>query len=108
MDEAYQEAERIAEELRRECYSFLFNDCIVKSIRFVRACRRRGIKAQVVLTLGRARARLPLLARWATIPVIHAWGDVRGRRIEVSRPLGSSGMWGIVPRDIQPVVKLRL
>ena len=108
MEHLYQEAEKIAEGLRQEPYSLLFNDCITKSIRFVRACRRRGIKARVVLTVGRSLARLPLLGKWATIPVIHSWAEVAGKRFEVSRPLGARGMWGIVPRDIQPIVKVRL
>lgn len=104
----FQEVDSVAEALRREPYALLTNDCITKSIRFVRACRRRGIRARMVLTIGRATARPPLLRRWVNMPVIHCWGEVSGTRFEVSRPLGARGMWGIVPRDIQPVVKLRI
>lgn len=107
METTLQKADKIAESLRQEPYSLLTNDCITKSVRFVRACRKQGIKARVVLTIGRSKARLPLLRKWATIPVIHSWGEVEGKRMEVSRPLGAQGMWGIVPRDIQPIVKIR-
>ncbi|MBI4289051.1 MAG: lasso peptide biosynthesis protein [Chloroflexi bacterium] len=106
-DAILQQADRIAEALRREPYSLLTNDCITKSVRFVRACRRCGIKAHVVLTVGRSQACPPLLHRRITMPVVHAWGEVEGVRMEVSRPLGASGMWGIVPRDIQPMWRVR-
>ena len=107
MESILQKADKIAESLRQEPYSLLTNDCITKSVRFVRACRKQGIKACAVLTIGRSRACLPFIRRWATIPVIHCWGEVEGKRMEVSRPLGAQGMWKIVPRDIQPVVKIR-
>ena len=55
-------------------------------------------------TIGLARARL--FGRWLTIPVIHGWGEVEGKRIETSRPLGASGIWGIIPANIKPVIAL--
>lgn len=100
--------EEIAEGLRQEPYRLFSNDCIIKSIRLARQCRRLGIDAKVVLCLGLVSARIPLLARRITVPVIHAWGEVGGERIEVSRPLGSEGMLGIIPIDIKPIVKVRL
>jgi hypothetical protein len=101
-------AEGIAERLRQEPYRLLSNDCLIKSIRFARQCRRLGIDAKVVLCLGSVSARIPSLARRLTVPVLHAWGEVGGERIEVSRPLGSEGMLGIIPVDIKPLMKVRL
>ncbi|MCK4242921.1 MAG: hypothetical protein KAX23_05185 [Dehalococcoidia bacterium] len=102
------QVDEIAERLRREPYLPLSNDCLIKSVRLVRKCRKSDIDAKVVLCLGLASAKMPLLARRVTIPVIHAWGEVEGERIEVSRPLGSQGMLGVVPVDIRPIVTIRL
>lgn len=98
--------QQIAEPLRQEPYHLLWNDCLTKSVRFRRACRRRGIAARVVVCVGLVRARL---WRWnLTVPVIHGWGEVEGERVEVSRPLGAAGAFGIVPGDIRPVLSFRL
>ncbi|MBI2868847.1 MAG: hypothetical protein HYX96_03360 [Chloroflexi bacterium] len=100
-----QQADRIAEKLRRKPYRLLTNDCLTKSLRLKRACRDRGIEAKVVACLGLGRARL--FGRWLTIPVIHGWGEVGGQRIETSRPLGAAGLWGIVPVKVRPVICLK-
>ncbi|MFH1169137.1 MAG: hypothetical protein V1691_00445 [Chloroflexota bacterium] len=97
-------AYQIAERLRQEPYRLLNNDCLTKSARFKRACRELGIPARAVACIGLARARL--FGRWLTLPVIHGWGEVDGQRIETSRPLGSSGLWGIVPMNIRPLVAI--
>ena len=101
-----EKAEEIAEKLRQELYRLLTNDCIIKAFRLKRRCRELGIPVRVVICIGRSRAKL--FGRWLTIPVIHSWGEVAGKRIEVSRPLGAAGMWGIVPVNIKPVVALRI
>lgn len=98
--------EIIAERLRREPYHLLKNDCIIKSLRFKRECIARGIPARVVVCIGLGKARF--FGRWLTVPVIHAWGEVELRRMETSRPLGTSGIWGIIPMKIKPVIALRI
>ena len=98
--------EKIAEKLRREPYHFLTNDCIIKSLRFRRMCRALGIKAKAVIGIGLARASW--FGKYLTIPVIHAWGEVEGKRIETSRPLGHPGIWGIIPMNIRPVLSVRI
>ena len=100
-----EKAEGIAERLRQEPYHTFSNDCIIKSIRFRSRCRAAGIPARAVVCIGLARARW--FGRWLTIPVIHGWGEVEGKRIETSRPLGSSGTWGIVPINVRPVMAIR-
>ncbi|MFH1647395.1 MAG: hypothetical protein ABID71_06925 [Chloroflexota bacterium] len=101
----FEKVEEIAEKLRQEPYHTLTNDCITKSVRLKRQCRALGIPVRVVVCIGLARARW--FGRWMTIPVIHGWGEVEGKRIETSRPLGSSGIWGIVPVNIRPVISVK-
>jgi hypothetical protein len=94
-----EKTEDIAEVLRREPYNLLKNDCITKSIRFKRVCVPNGIKARVAVCIGLARAKW--FRQWLVIPVIHGWGEVEGKRIETSRPLGSSGLSGIIPVNVR-------
>ena len=87
------EVDEIAERLRREPYRLLSNDCLIKSVRLVRKCKKLGFDAKVVLYLGLASAKMPLLARRVTIPVIHAWGEVEGeeaRSIATTRLSGNA------------------
>lgn len=97
-------AEEIAEKIRQEPYILFRHDCITKSIKLKKECKAVGIPARVVVCIGLARARW--FGCWLTIPAIHGWGEVEGKRIETSRPLGSSGIWGIVPMNIKPVIAL--
>jgi hypothetical protein len=99
------EAEEIAEVLRHEPYNLLKNDCITKSLRFKRICKSKGISAKVAICIGTTRARW--FGWWLVIPVIHGWGEIAGNRIETSRPLGSSGLWGIIPANIRPIIIAR-
>ena len=70
-----------------------------KSVRFKRVCVSNGIKARVAVCIGLARAKW--FRPWLVIPVIHGWGEVEGKRIETSRPLGSSGLSGIIPVNVR-------
>ena len=100
-----EKTEKIAETLRQEPYNLLTNDCLTKSIRLKRECKALGVPVRVVACIDLARARL--FGCWLTIPVIHGWGEVEGKRIETSRPLGASGIWGIIPANIKPIIKAR-
>lgn len=104
--DAIRVVDEIAEKLRQEPYNLLTNDCITKSFRLKKMGKELGIPVRVVLCIGLARARW--FGKWLTIPVIHAWGEVYGQRIETSRPLGSSGTWGIVPVNIKPVISVKI
>ncbi len=95
-------AEEIAEKIRQEPYILFKYDCIWKSVEFKRRCLAAGIPARVVVCIGLARARW--FRHWLTIPVIHGWGEVEGVRIETSRPIGSSGIWGIIPTNVKPLI----
>ncbi len=101
-----EKAEKIAEKLRRENYDLLTNGCFKKSIKLKRRCETLGIPVGIVACIGVVRAKVFKLW-WMTIPVIHGWAEVNGHRIEVSRPRGVSGTWGIIPANIRPIIKLR-
>ena len=100
-----EKAEVIAEKLRQEPYNLFNNDCITKSVRLKKACKAMGIPVRVVVCIGLVKARW--FGRWFTIPIIHGWGEVEGKRIETSRPLGSAAIWGIVPVNVKPVIAVR-
>lgn len=101
-------AEEIAEKLRQEPYHLFRNDCFTKSRRFVRECQKRNIEAKLVwCVLGLVKAKLPIIG-FRTFPYsLHFWGEVEGKRFETSRPLGSAGGLGIIPKDIKPIITIR-
>ena len=95
--------EAVADSIRVEPFHSLWNNCLVKSFRFKRECARRGIEARVVISFGYTRfiRRVRL-----TIPIIHAWGEVEGRRIEVARPLDEPSVWGTLDSEVKPLVAI--
>ena len=97
-----------AEKLRQEPYHLFRNDCLTKSIRLVRKCKKHNIKAKLVwCALGLKRIKLPILGK-VTAPVfIHFWVEVDGRRIETSRPLGSAGFLGVIPINIRSIITIK-
>ncbi len=99
--------EEIAEKYRQQKYHLLTNNCLIKSVRFARECKRLGIDVRVVFCLGSAPARLPGLSKPLNIPVLHAWGEVDGERTELSHPLGYEGILGMTPGKVKAIVKLR-
>lgn len=100
--------EKIAEDLRQEPYHLFINDCLAKSIRFRSQCRRRGIKAYVIwCTLGLAKLKIPSLGEISIPYCTHFWGEFEGKRFETSRPLGTRGLFGIIPSRIKPLLTIR-
>jgi len=99
-----EEAERIAEIIRHEEHHVFRSDCIGKSIKFKRMCREAGIPVRIVVCLGIERAKP--FGFWMPWLPIHAWGEVEGKRIEVSRPLGASGTLGTIPVNIRPLIAM--
>lgn len=93
-------SEELADKLRSEPYHILWNNCLVKSFRFKRRCLKEGIKTRVVIVLGitRVRRRISLV-----IPILHAWAEIDGCRIELARPLESPSLWGTRDSEIQPL-----
>ncbi|MBA7709250.1 hypothetical protein ES703_118163 [subsurface metagenome] len=95
--------EELAEVLRQETFHWLLNNCLTKSIRLKRQCLERGIKTKVVLCFGYARTN-KWFNHWLIVPAIHVWCDVKGKRVEVARPLNEKGLLGVPPGEIKPLV----
>ena len=95
--------EEVADSIRREPFHSLWNNCLIKSLRFKRECARRGIEARVVVSFGCTRVIRYIRLR---IPIIHAWGEVDGCRIELARPLDEPGVWGTLDSEIKPLVAI--
>ena len=109
MSEGYQNvAEETAEKLRQEPYHLFRNDCLTKSIRFRSEYRRKGIKVYLIwCALGLAEIKLPFSMKVSIPYFTHFWGEIEGKRYETSRPLGSGGIFGIIPSQIRPILTVR-
>lgn len=102
--EVSEKAEQIAEQLRQEPYGVFSNNCFHKSLRFREQCLDLGIEVRAVFCIGIVRERW--FGRQGLYPKLHAWGDIGGRRIEVTRPIGVLGLYGSDARDIKPVIAI--
>lgn len=101
------------ERYRYEPYHLFSNNCIHKSLRLRQELKGRGINANVVLLLfGLGKARIPIVSRLlGRIPfpaLLHAYVEINGKRIEVSRPLGEEGFLGFINEEIKPILKVKL
>lgn len=97
--------EDIVDSIRAEPFHTLWNNCLIKSVRFKRACARRGIEARVVVSFGYTRVNRHLRL---IIPIVHAWGEVDGCRVELARPLDEPSLWGTLDSEIKPLVAIWL
>lgn len=95
----------IAEAVRKTPFHTLTDNCLIKSFRFKRQCRSKGTDAHVVISFGFARVARGIRL---VVPIIHAWAEVDGRRIEVARPLDKLSLWGTLDKDIKPVFAIWL
>jgi len=90
----------IAEAIRKTPFHTLTDNCLIKSFRFKKRCRKQGIKAYVVISFGFAPVK------WGVrlaVPIVHGWAEVDGRRIEVARSLYQKSLWGTFDKEIKPV-----
>lgn len=100
--------DKIVERIRQEPFAILSprTCCLAKSFKFRRSCLEDGIEARMVICVGWVRVKQ--LGFWIRIPRIHAWGEVNGKRIEVSAPLDTVRPLGYLDIDIKPVVAIWL
>jgi hypothetical protein len=99
--------DEIAERLRKEPHhilGFRKSNCIAKSFRFKKECKEIGVDARVVICIGLIRFRP--LRFWFTLPVIHGWGEVGGKRIELGRPLEVVDKSGFRGSNVKPLVAI--
>jgi len=92
----------IADRLRQEPFNTITNNCIIKSLRFKRECKRIGVDAYVVIAVGIVRLERFNLS--LKLLFAHGWAEVNGRRIEVARPLNQKSPWGTFDIDFKPLV----
>jgi len=97
--------DEIAEKLRQESFHTITNNCLIKSFRFKRECKRIGVDAQVVITVGIVRLERFNLS--LKLPFAHGWVEINGERIEVARPLNKKSPWGTFDIDFKPLVRIR-
>lgn len=94
----------IVDSLRKEPYRRLpfRHNCIGKSFRLRKACKRLGIKVKVVITLCLIKND----RHWflpGSIPFIHGWAEYEGKRIELARPLNELNSVWTYDIDIFPL-----
>ncbi len=99
-------AKAIAEELRKEPWRIfpMRNNCFGKSLRLRKECRRIGIGAKVVFSLGIIRNdRVPFIS---SVLMPHTWAEIDGQRIELARPLDGKNTWNTLDINIKPVIAI--
>jgi len=96
------QVEHIAERLRKEPFHMLRNNCLLKSLRFRKECRKIGVGVRIVFALVLtpcARSPLPPWVVW-----FHAWAEIKGQRIELARPLDERNAANSFDIDIRPII----
>lgn len=96
------EVNTIAEKLRQVPFHTITNNCLRKSFRFKRECKRIGTDARVVITIG--IVRIERFGLSLKLLFGHAWVEVNGQRIEVARPLNQKSPWGTFDIDFKPLI----
>lgn len=96
----------IADRLRREPFHMLWNNCLRKSLKFRRQCRRIGVSVRVVVALVLTHCERPPLPRF--VVWFHAWPEVDGQRVEIARPLDERNSVNTFDIDIRPIIAIWL
>ena len=96
----------IADRIRRETYHVFTNNCVHKTLRFRKECRRIDIRVEVVLALVIVPCKRWFLPPY--IPWYHAWARVYGQRVELARPLDEKSVFNTFDVDTRPIVAIYL
>lgn len=96
----------IVEQIRHVPFNTFTNNCLIKSLRFRKECRKVGVKAAVVMTLG--IVELNRFGIHAKLPFTHTWAYIDECRIEVARPLDQKSPWGSYDIDLKPIIGIWL
>ena len=107
MAEQEHSVEELASRIRRRPYSFISDNCLVKSVEFARRCTKMGVEAKVVPCLALFYLRVPVVDFKVPVVSPHFYTEVPGKRYEVSREPKEEKRFGIV-YDRQPRVLVRL
>mgnify|MGYP001044246097 CR=1 FL=1 len=99
--------EKLASRIRKRPYSFISDNCLIKSVEFARRCAEMGIEVKVVPCLTLFYLRLPVVDFRVPIVGPHFYTEVLGKRYEVSREPEVEERSRIVYND-EPKVLVRL
>ena len=77
--------EELGGRIRKRPYSFISNNCLIKSVEFARRCTGMGVEAEVVPCLAWSYRRVPIVGLKVPIVGPHFYTEVLGKRYEVSR-----------------------
>ena len=102
-----QSVEELASRIRKRPYSFISDNCMVKSVEFARRCTKMGVEARVVPCLALFYLRVPVIG--FSVPIVgpHFYAEGLGKRYEVSRDPNDEKRFGIVYNG-EPKVLVRL
>ena len=99
--------EKLADRIRKRPYSFISDNCLIKSAEFARRCTKMGVEAKVVACLALSHKRVPLAHFRVSVVHPHFYAEVLGKRYEVSREPEDEKRFGITYND-EPKVLVRL
>ena len=99
--------EELASRIRKRPYSFISDNCLIKSVGFARRCTEMGVEAKVVACLALFHLCVPVAHFRVPIVGPHFYAEVLGKRYEVSREPEVEERSRIVYND-EPMVLVRL
>ena len=99
--------EELASRIRKRPYSFISDNCLIKSVGLAMRCTERGVEAKVVACLALFHLGVPLAHFRVPIVGPHFYAEVLGKRYEVSREPDVEEPSRIVYND-EPKVLVRL
>jgi len=99
------EMERYIDQVHREPFSLLRNNCYRKAARIVRKARSLGVPANVLICISKPPKKL-----WGIVPIInpHAYALVNGVKVDVGlSPEQEQRYWKNSERKIYLPLKIR-
>ena len=83
------------------------SNCVGKSYRFKRACRKIGIHAKIVFAVVAVRNdRFRFLP--STLIGFHTWAEVNGKRVELARSHDDLSPWGCFDIEMKRLFALEI
>jgi hypothetical protein len=78
------------------------SNCVGKSLRLKKICKRQGVQCRVVVMIGYAHNKK---VRWlpSVIPDIHGWAEINNERVELAHGLDQLNTFGTYDIDIRPL-----
>lgn len=99
------EMEQYIDQVHREPFSLLHNNCFHQVLRLVKKARSLGIQANMVICISKAPKKL-----WGFIPIVssHAYAIIDGVKVDVAlSPEQEKKYWKNTERRIYLPIKIR-